>query len=80
MDRIAQLQFRSIPWDAQCATIRRLALRALDDLEIAALTGWTPDEVRAVLQPPLSTHPDSLGNAPALRNPPPLQTLSDVGR
>jgi hypothetical protein len=60
MDRIAQLQFRSIPSDAQRATLRRLALRGLDDVEIAALTGWTPDQVRTVLQPPLSADFGSL--------------------
>jgi hypothetical protein len=54
MDRIAQLQFGSFSVDAQRATIRRLALRGLEDVEIAHLTGWTPEQVRSVLEPPLS--------------------------
>lgn len=53
MDRKAQLQFRLLTPDAQRSAIRRLALRGLDDEEIAQATGWTSTEVRRVLEPPI---------------------------
>lgn len=51
MDRFAQLQFSVMAPDAQRAAIRRLALRGFDDTEIAQATGWTQEQVRAVLEP-----------------------------
>lgn len=52
MDRKAQLQFRLLTADAQRSAIRRLALKGLDDEEIASTTGWTTSEVRRVLERP----------------------------
>ena len=53
MDRKTQLQFRLLTQDAQRSAVRRLALRGLDDEEIAQATGWSEAEVRRVLEPPV---------------------------
>jgi transcription initiation factor IIE alpha subunit len=53
VDRKTQLQFRLLTQDAQRSAIRRLALKGLDDEEIAQATGWSEAEVRRVLEPPV---------------------------
>jgi transcription initiation factor IIE alpha subunit len=53
VDRKTQLQFRLLTQDAQRSAVRRLALKGLDDEEIAQATGWSEAEVRRVLEPPV---------------------------
>jgi hypothetical protein len=45
----AQLQFRLMTWEAQCAAVQRLALRGLDTRTISAQTGISEEEVRRYL-------------------------------
>jgi len=47
----ARLQFRLMERDAQVSAIRRLALRGLDEHEIAQATGWAEDDIRELLAP-----------------------------
>lgn len=53
MDMKTKLQFRLLTGEAQRSAIRRLALKGLDDEEIAQATGWTASEIRRVLEAPL---------------------------
>lgn len=52
MGRMAQLQFSGMTPDAQVSAVRRLALKGLDDAEIAEATGWLSERIRSVLAPP----------------------------
>ncbi len=56
MDRIAQLQFSAIAPDAQISAVRRLAIKGLNDAEIAQATGWPRERIRSVLVPPDNVH------------------------
>jgi hypothetical protein len=38
--------------DAQRAAVRRMALRGLDDIEIAQATGWPLQRIRDIVRPP----------------------------
>jgi hypothetical protein len=57
MERLAQLQFAAMAPDAQRAAIRRLALRGIEEAEISRATGWSTDQIRAVLAPPEGVNP-----------------------
>lgn len=52
MDKMAQLKFSALTPEAQVSAIRRLALKGLDDAEIAQATGWSSERIRSVLAPP----------------------------
>jgi hypothetical protein len=51
MEKAQQLQFQSLPADAQLETLWRLALSGLTVEEVAERTGWSPERIRQTIHP-----------------------------
>ena len=50
MEKAQQLQFSSLPAEAQFETLWRLALSGLTVEEVAERTGWSPERIRQTIQ------------------------------
>lgn len=51
MEKAQQLQFQSLPAEAQYETLWRLALSGLTVEQVAERTGWSPDRIRQAISP-----------------------------
>jgi hypothetical protein len=51
MEKAQQLQFQSLPAEAQFETLWRLALSGLTVDQVAEQTGWTPERIRKAIHP-----------------------------
>ena len=51
MEKAQQLQFQSLPAEAQFETLWRLALSGLTVEEVAERTGWSPERIRRAIHP-----------------------------
>lgn len=50
MENTQQLQFQSLPREAQFETLWRLALSGLTVEEVAERTGWSPERIRQTIR------------------------------
>lgn len=51
MQKAQQLQFQSLPAEAQFETLWRLALSGMTVEEVAERTGWSPERIRRTIHP-----------------------------
>lgn len=51
MEKAQQLQFQSLPAEAQFETLWRLALSGLTVEQVAERTGWSPERIRRTIHP-----------------------------
>jgi hypothetical protein len=51
MEKAQQLQFQSLPAEAQYETLWRLALSGLTVEQVAQRTGWSPERIRQTISP-----------------------------
>lgn len=51
MEKAQQLQFQSLPAEAQTEALWRLALSGLTVEQVAERTGWSPDRIRRAINP-----------------------------
>ena len=51
MEKAQQLQFQSLPAEAQFEALWRLALSGLTVEEVAERTGWSPERIRRAIHP-----------------------------
>jgi len=51
MEKAQQLQFQSLPAEAQFEALWRLALSGLTVEEVAERTGWSPERIRQAIHP-----------------------------
>jgi hypothetical protein len=51
MEKAQQLQFQSLPAEAQYETLWRLALSGLTVDQVAERTGWSPERIRQTISP-----------------------------
>ncbi len=51
MEKAQQLQFQSLPAEAQIEALWRLALSGLAVEEVAQRTGWSPERIRRTIHP-----------------------------
>jgi hypothetical protein len=52
MEKAQQLQFQSLPAEAQFEALWRLALSGLTVEQVAERTGWSPERIRQTISPP----------------------------
>jgi hypothetical protein len=51
MEKALQLQFQSLPAEAQNETLWRLALSGLTVEQVSERTGWSPERIRRAISP-----------------------------
>jgi hypothetical protein len=51
MEKARQLQFQSLPAEAQYEALWRLALSGLTVEQVAERTGWSPERIRQTINP-----------------------------